>query len=329
MVGFSFCVPVNMEFGVCTFLGVTDVTRLLMTCRDCMKLPLPYNHLVPRWCPPQCAKVVAMLHAGYASELINVKEQCYNLCCELPNGTLFAGTYNTSMPLKIDNDWRATYCYLGIRDVFDMCSLSNGDVVVANKGGTRRFNLNFDARSIRFTSYTFSKILSVNCKGLVYGVVADPSAVIRVNESHECLTLVSMRNPIIAVTDFALYVASCLDGNTALYFVEHDKILLKRFAVFPSAVLQVLGMPNGKVAVRCSDLNVYLCEHTKPRLAFEMGTGHMVRIGDVIYCHSTCLCTTTCRLYRHSSGNNFIGDCRQSSFALSKGLRLAIKRYGF
>lgn len=316
-----------MEFGVCAFLAVDDVTRLLMTCKQHQQLPLPYMHLVPKWCQPWCAKTVAMLHGGYARELVNVHDMSYNLCCELPDATLFVGTYNTCMPLKIDSQWKMTYAYLGLRDVFDVCSVSNGDVVVANACGTLRYDISFDAKHVKFTEFTFRRILSVHCQRLVYGVSCLQSSVVRVHEdSHECQTVTVMRNPIIAVTDAFLYVASCLDPSNTVYFVEHDKISLRSFAVFPSTVLQLMGLPNGKIAVRCSNLKVYLFEHSQKPLVFNMGAGHMVRIGDVIYCKLTCLCTTTNRLYYHRSGNNYIGDCRPSAFSLCQGLRIAMKR---
>lgn len=313
-----------MEFGVCSFLPVNDVTRLMMTCREYQRLPLPYAHLVPCWCSVEDSKRVAMLHGGHARRLINVHDMCYNLCCELRDGAVFVGTYNTQMPLKVSQDLRASFVYLGLQDVIDTCSLSNGDVVVTTSRHTRRYKLNFDAPSIRFTTRTFTKILSVNNSRLVYGVdctIPGQRRVVRVTEDHQCTSLVSeaaIRHPIIAVTGTHLYVACCLDEHRAVHTVKHEEVVLEQMAVLPSSVMQIQGMPNGKLAVRCTDRNVYLFTGDRQPLVFDMGIGHMVALGDVIYCSTMCLCTTTCRVYSHTSGNNFIGVCNSSLLALAK-----------
>lgn len=313
-----------MEFGVCSFLPVNDVTCLLMTCRDYMRLPLPYMHLVPIWCSVEDSKLVAMLHGGHANKLINVHDMCYNICCELTDGAVFAGTYNTQMPLKVDKDFRASFVYLGLQDVIDACCLSNGDVVVLTSRHTRRYKLDFNSPSLRFTTRTFTKILSVNSHRMVYGVdctIPGQRSIVRITEDHQCTSLVSeasIQHPIVAVTDTHLYVACCLDEHRAMYSVKHGEVVLKPMAVLPSSVMQIKGMPNGKLAVRCTDKNVYLFTGDRQPLVFDMGIGHMVGLGDVIYCATRCLCTTTHRLYSHKSGNNFIGVCNSSLVALAK-----------
>lgn len=311
-----------MEFGVCSFLDVASVTRLLQTCRRIASVPVPYRHLVPGWCSNECAKTVAMLHGGYASELITVKDMCYNKCCSLPAGAIFAGTYNTQMPLRVDSDFRQSYCYLGLRDVLDVCALSDGTVVVATAHAARRYTLLMDAESVRFTSFVFSNLFSVPTRRLVYGVAlgvstADYRRVVRVSEAHQCSTLSSMRNPIIAVNDNYLYVACCLNPSRAVFCVAHSENILEPLAILPDLVMQIIGLPNGSLAVRCTDSNVYLFAQSKTPSVFSMGAGHMVAVGEVIYCREMCLCTTTQRMYKHKSGNSFVGVCNNTCFALA------------
>lgn len=310
-----------MEFGVCAFLPVDDVTRLLMTCREYSHLPLPYGHLVPGWCNAAQAKQIAMLHGGHAKSLINVHDLCYNLCCELPSGAVFVGTYNTQMPLQVGEDLRASFVYLGLQDVVDVCALSNGDVVVATAHHTRRYKLHMDAVSDLFTTRTFTKLRSVRSHRIVYGVdctIPGTRRVVRVTEDHQCTSLLSMRNPIITVTDTHLYVACCLDPNRTLYCMKHEEVVLKPMCVLPCSIVQIRGMPNGSLAVRCSNMKVHLFTGDLKPVVFDMGTGHMVDVGDAIYCATRCLCTTTRRLYTHKSGNNFIGVCSGSLLALAK-----------
>ena len=263
-----------------------------------------------------------MLHSGFAREVYNVHDGCYNLCCKTPLGAIFLGTHNTQMPLLVtsDSDVAAHFCYLGMRDVVDVCSLSGGDVVVATRYLARRYSITWDADSSSFSRDTFSKLLSVHSHQLVYAVstTSFPKQVMRITESQECTTLIALRNPIIAVTDSHFYVSCGMAYPPRIYFAEHGSDDLRRFATLPTMVLQIMGMPNGKLAVRCSDLNVYLFVSNKAPLVFYMGTGHMVGIGEAVYCSTACLCTTTHRVYSRRAGPQYIGVCNEDMFAVAE-----------
>ena len=327
-----------MEFGVCKFLSLRDFYMLRATCRRYTELPAVFDHLVPSWCPRQDWLKFALLHAGQGRKLINIPHEEYNLCTVLSCGALFASTRHTISPLFVAPDLRMVNYYLGIFDIITMCALSDDRVAVSTAHSSRVYD-NMTFTSQMFTPYRYSKLLSVPKKRIAYGVTTNeyPKRIMRIYEADQAATtepLITMRNPVIAVTDNFCVYADCMAPCAMIYAVSHDDTPIlhcQLFAKMPTMVLQIVGMPNNKVVVKCTNRLVYvLGEPTSLPVrvygGFDVGVGEMRAIGDVIYCSDRCLCTTTHRVYRSCSRfrDNILGVCNREIVAVARSRSLLV-----
>ena len=316
-----------MEFGVCDFLSLRDFYALRRTCKHHAEMPRVLDHLVPKWCTRINAHSFAMLQAGQGHTLINIPHDEYNLCMALSSGALFVSTRHTRPPLFVTPDLQMVHYYLGIFDIYTMCALSDDRVVVSTAHSSRVYdNATFESKT--FTPYRYSKLLSVPSRGIVYGKTSNeyPARVVRIDETGtRCEDISVMRNPMIAVTDTLCIYAEGMGEHGLIYCTGHGNHTVHVFARMPAPVMQMIGMPNNKVAVRCMDRHVYLFENSESFPArviceFNMGVGHMRALGDAIYCFDWCLCTTTNRAYpsRYQVTHNILGVCNKDIVAVAR-----------